>query len=108
MPKIDAPVATSNKETERGMRWVVVPERDLFDFTFPTIRINLLEFGPGRHYVEADTADQIENRIRAKQDADIRVMRPSQDVTSQNAMNRFGAGAGRGQFLSNPDSVMKG
>lgn len=108
MPKIDAPVVTSDTKQERGKRWVEVPEKDLFNFTFPTIRINLDAYGPGRHFLDAVTADEVEDRIKAKQDADIRIMRPTQDVTSQGAMNRFGVGAGRGQFVRNPDAVMNG
>lgn len=105
MPKIDAPAVTSSPQPERGKRWVEVPERDLFDYPFSTIRINLLAFGPGKHYVDADLADSIEERVFAKQQADIRIMRPSQDITSQNAMTRFGTGAGHGRFLRPGEEV---
>jgi hypothetical protein len=98
MPKIDNPV-TSGKTEERGKRWVVVPEKDLFDYTYPTIRVNMLGFGPGKHYLDADLADFVEDRMRVKNAADIRIMRPNQDVTSQNAMNRYGPAAGRGSFV---------
>ena len=104
MAKIDAPV-TSGKEP-RGKRWITVPEKDLFDFPYPTIRINLLEFPPGKHYVDAELADFIESRIQLKFESDVRVMRPNQDYTSQNAMNRFGAGSRQGTFVKNPDIEM--
>lgn len=98
MSKIDVAVTSSPKE-ERGKRWVEVPEKDLFDFPFPHIRINLLDFGPGRHYLDADLADSVEERLRQKQYDDLRVMRPSQDVRSQQAMNRYGSGARSGSSV---------
>lgn len=98
MPKIDVADTTAKPEP-RGKRWVEVPEKDLFDIIFPTIRINLMAFGPGKHYVDADLADEIEDRIRAKQDADIKTMRPSQDRSVQEAMNRFGSARG-GHFTN--------
>ena len=103
MAKIDSPSVTNGDA--RGKRWVQVPEKDLFDITFPTIRINLSAFPPGRHFVDADVADFIEDRIIAKQNSDIRTMRPTQDITSQNAMNRFGRGASTGGFVANPETM---
>lgn len=99
MPKIDAPVATSHKTEERGKRWVEVPEKDLYEFIFPTIRINLMEFPPGRHYVDAEIADTIEDRVRAKQKADVRTMQRNPDLITQATMNRFGVGRGSGNFV---------
>lgn len=104
MPKIDVAIPTTSGQDERGKRWVEVPEKDLFDFPHPVIRINLLEFGPGKHFVEANVADWIEERLRRKYQSDIRVMRPQQDYTSQNAMTRFGAGARTGGFSKNPEA----
>ena len=108
MAKIDVPSVTSGKEEKRGKRWVVVPEKDLFDFSYPTIRINLLEFPSGKHFVDAELADFIEERIQKKYESDIRVMRPTQDFTSQHAMNRFGVGARSGQHVKNPEAEMAG
>ena len=108
MPKID--LGTTNPQPEdRGKRWVEVPEKDLFEFPFPTIRVNVQEFGPGKHYVEADLADWIEERIRVNERADKRVLMRNPDLKAQDVMNRFGAGRnGRGNFVSNPDAVMQG
>lgn len=91
---------------QRGSRWVTIPERDLFDFTHPPVAINHAVYGPGKHFVAADTADWIEDRLRRKFESDIRVMRPNQDFTSQNAMNRFGAGSRQGSFVANPETEM--
>jgi len=102
MAKIDLGTTSAPKE-ERGKRWVEVPEKDLFDFPHPHIRVNLLDFGPGRHYLDADLADTVEERLLAKYNADLRIMRPQQDITSQNAMNRFGSGSRTGQ-AAKPDS----
>lgn len=99
MPKIDVAPTTS----EPTKRWVEVPQKDLFEFPFPTIRINFMEFGPGKHYVENDTADWIEERIRIKQEADKRIMQRSPDLLATTTMNKFGSGRG-GQFV-NPDIV---
>lgn len=104
MPKIDLGT-TSSVPDARGKRWVEVPEKDIFDFPFPTIRINLLAFGPGKHFVEADTADFIEERVKIREHADKRILMRNPDVQAQNAMNRFGSGRG-GHFVGNPDSVM--
>lgn len=93
-PKIDLPVATSDKPTSR---WVEVPDKDLFEFPFPTIRINLDAYPPGKHFVTNEVADWIENRIHAKQRADVAVMRRNPDTVAQGAMNRFGSG--RGSFV---------
>ena len=108
MAKIDVPAVTSGTTEGRGKRWVEVPQKDLFDFPHPTIRVNLQEFPPGKYFLDAELADFVEDRIRLKYQADIRIMRPSQDVTSQNAMNRFGLGARVGQHIQNPDEVMAG
>lgn len=107
MAKIDLGTTSSTQEV-RGKRWVEVPQKDIFDFTHEGVRINHQLYGPGKHFVEADVADWIELRLAKKAEADLHIMRPTQDITSQNAMNRFGAGAGRGSFVQNPDEVMPG
>ena len=109
MAKIDTPAVTSSNQDARGKRWIDVPEKDLFDFPYPTLRVNLQEFGPGKHFVDADLADFLEERMKIKYQADVRIMRPSQDYTSQNIMNRFGIGArSGGQHVANPDAAMPG
>jgi hypothetical protein len=106
MPKIDTGVTSPKVEDARGKRWVTVPAKDLFDFPHPTVRVNLMEFPPGKHFVDAELADFIEDRLQLKLEADIRVMRPTQDFASQHAMNRFGTGSRVGQTLANPDAVL--
>ena len=106
MPKIDTGT-TSPKPEERGKRWVEVPEKDIFEFPFPTIRINALEFGPGKHYVDAATADWIEERIRIRQKADIAILQKNPDRVSQDIMSRNGSSRSGG-FVQNPDAVMQG
>jgi hypothetical protein len=81
---------------------------DLFDFPHPPIGINMTNYGPGRHFVDADVADWIEDRLQKKFESDIRVMRPQQDYVSQSAMNRHGVGARSGQHSTNPDAEMAG
>lgn len=107
MAKIDMPV-TSGKDT-RGKRWVKVPEKDLFDFPHPAIRVNLQAYEPGESYfLDADVADWVENRILMKRSADIRVMRPNKDIESEMIMNQFGAGARVGNVSKNPEQELAG
>jgi hypothetical protein len=109
MAKIDvAPVVTSDTTSARGKRWIVVPEKDLFDFPHPPIAINHMVFGPGKHFLDADVADWVEDRLMRKYKSDLRVMRPQQDLTSQNAMTRFGVGSRTGVFAQNPEAEMAG
>jgi hypothetical protein len=107
MAKIDLGITSPEPAAkDSGKRYVKVPEKDLFEFPFPTIRINLLEFPPGKHYVDNGLADYIEDRIDAKQKADVRTMQRNPDITAQNAMNRFGVGRSSGSYIKNPDSAM--
>jgi hypothetical protein len=103
LAKIDLGTTTPKPEG-RGKRWIEVPARDLHDFPYPTIRVNLLEFPSGRHFVDAELADFIEDRIALKFQADVRVMRPNQDYVSTSAMNRFGTGSRIGTVSKNPDA----
>ena len=104
MPKIDAPVVTSNKVEERGKRWIEVPDKDIFEFPFPTIRVNASEYGPGKHFVDATLADWIEERIRIRQKADIAILQKNPDRKAQDIMSRNGSGGRNGGFV-NPDTL---
>jgi hypothetical protein len=104
MPKIDLGATSSAVAEPRGKRWVEVPEKDIFEYPHPIVRINMLEFGPGKHFVDALLADTIEDRVRAKYQADLRVMQRNPDLNAQGIMTRFGAGRG-GHFVANPDSL---
>ena len=91
MPKIDTPVATSNKPAERGKRWVEVPKEDIFELPFPSIRVNLLEFGPGKHFVDADLADWIEDRVAVRQrECDAQIFDRIRRVTHRRHSPRLG------------------
>jgi hypothetical protein len=109
MPKVDVASVTSGSKEVRGKRWVRVPEKDLFDFPHPTIRVNLTAYEPGEEYfLDADVADWVENRIAMKRSADIRVMRPNKDIESEQIMNRFGAGSRVGAVSKNPEQELAG
>lgn len=106
MPKIDVPAVTNSTQDERGKRWISVPDKDLFEFPFPTVRVNLMAFEAGQKYfVDAELADFLEDRIKIKEAADRRILMRNPDLKAQDAMNRFGSGRG-GHFVANPDSVM--
>ena len=102
MSKFDLPSTSGPVVKEK--RWVEVPDKDMFDVSFPTIRINELEFPAGRHYVDADIADTIERLVKGKTKGDIRIMSPKQDISSENAMNRFGVGSRMGQSAK-PETI---
>lgn len=104
MPKIDLPVTNGPVATADNKRWVSIPDKDMFDMGFPTIRINRLEFAPGRHYVDNDLADTIERLVATKVKGDVRVMSPKKDISSENAMNMYGIGARSGGRAASPES----
>jgi hypothetical protein len=108
MPRIDTGT-TSPKPAERGKRWVEVPTEDLFELPFPSIRVNLLEFGSGKHFVDADLADWIEERVAVRERADIAILRKNPDREMLKVMTRNGSGVRQsgGGYVENPDSVMK-
>ena len=105
LPKLDI-AATSSKSEVRGKRWVEVPALDIFELSFPIIRVNLQEFGPGKHYVDAALGDWIEERVRIRQKADIALLQKSPDKKAQEVMSRNGSSRS-GDFVVNPDSVMR-
>jgi hypothetical protein len=105
MPKIDVPAVT-NSATEREKRWVFIPENDIFEYPFPHVRINNnYDFGPGKHFVDPDVADTIEDRVAAKQKADIALMRHNPDMQAVNSNTKFGSGRQAGGSFVNPKSL---
>lgn len=97
---------TSSKTEDRGKRWVEIPERDLFDFPFPAIRVNLDAYEPGQKYfVDAEVADTIEERLLTKYNADLQIMQPRQQKAVVDTMNRWGIGRSSGAFTNNPDAL---
>jgi hypothetical protein len=105
LPKIDTPVITNSQTEDRGKRWVEVPLTDIFEFPFPTVRVNLMEFGPGKHFVDAILADWIETRVRIRQKADIAILQKNPDRKAQDVMSRNGTAGRQGGFVDNPDQV---
>lgn len=109
MAKIDVAATTSSTVEPRGKRWVEVPQVDLFEYPYPTIRVNLLAFGSGRHFIDSDLADTVEERIKTKNSQDVALMQRNPDMKAVNAMDRWGIGrSGGGKFVSKPDEVMPG
>jgi len=96
MAKIDAPVV----ELPKGKQFVTIPDKDLFDQRFPTIRINRYEFEAGQTYeLDEPIASTVKERISACERANLRILQPKKDIESQNIMTRNGSSRG-GQFAS--------
>lgn len=86
MPKIDLPVTEKKPETE----FVTVPEIDLFDQPFPTIRLSRHEFHAGKTYeLDPATAGSLKDRIKAWEKANVRILQPRKDLESERVMHRI-------------------
>lgn len=86
MAKIDLPempVKTVEKE------YVDIPQRDIFDMPFPNISIGEHKYEAGqKHYVDAQVAFTLKDRIRAVERANIRLMQPRKDANAEATVAR--------------------
>lgn len=92
MPLIDTPVVEKKKPSKE---YVTMPEMDVLDRKFPTIRVNHHEFHAGKTYeLEAELASTVKERIRAWQKAELRLVQPKNDDKSIDVMTKNGHGGG--------------
>ena len=77
-------------EDESNWEWVEVPETDLFDKPFGSVSINLIDYGPGKHFVRPDIAKEIRGLLRDRFRSDMRILRPTQDKRMLEIMARNG------------------
>jgi len=77
---------------EDQSNWVTVqvPSKDLFDKPFGNISLNLIEYGPGKHFVRPDIGEALTQILAARYKADMRILRPTQDSKMVEIMARVG------------------
>lgn len=85
--------------------YVEVPEVDLFDKPFGGIQINFIDYGPGKHFVNAELAGEIRRLLKQRQAGDIRILRPTQDKKMQEIMARSGKAVP--QFNPDMDAISR-
>lgn len=83
--KVDNPSVEAPKPAKR---YVTIPERDLFDQPHPAIRINHFTFASGTHYLDAELANTVEERLLAYTRANIRILQPTRDISSEKLLER--------------------
>lgn len=90
MSKIDLPIVEAKRPLKE---FVTIPETDLFDHKFPTIRVNNHEFFAGKTYeLEFELASTVKERIQAWQRSDLRLVQPKRDLKSENVLAKSGSG----------------
>lgn len=97
MPKLDDPILEAPKVAKR---YVEVPDTDMFDMPHPGVRINSEHYGPGTHLLDTERANTVEDRLRAYEVANRRILQPRQDQQAINAVNK-GSGRGMTQWTGN-------
>lgn len=84
------------KEDTTNYEWVEIPEEDLFGEEHTGVSINFEKFGPGRHFVNTEKADEINRLLQLRVRGDMRVLQPNQDKKMFEMMERGGKKAPRG------------
>lgn len=85
---------TSHKDTP-AVEFVTIPELDIFDREFPTIRLGRLEFKAGKTYEVAEpVTSSLKERIKAWQDADRRILQPRKDKAAMRVQAQRSTNAG--------------
>jgi hypothetical protein len=74
----DAPTTTAPAEPE--FEYVTVPDRDIFDFPHPGVRINRDYWGPGTHKIPVAQAKVVKERLAVFMAQNIRIMQPRKDT----------------------------
>ncbi len=69
-------------------QWVEVPETDMFDDVHTGVNLNFVEYGPGKHFVNPETAGEIRRLLAIRAKADLRVLSPKPDALMKKIMNR--------------------
>lgn len=81
MPKIDMPELEVKKSSKT---FVTVPEHDIFDKPFATLRLGPHVFEAGVTYeLEEPLATTLKERIRVWEKANIRLLQPKKDDVSE-------------------------
>lgn len=83
--KVETTSQTNEVETKASAPefvWVTIPDRDLFDFPFGGVDVQLDHYGPGTHKVSPAVAADINDRLKVWREADIRVLSPKRHMRS--------------------------
>lgn len=95
MAKVDNPTIPSSG-ISAPKRYVTIPDIDMFDYPHPAIRINGTNYGPGIHYLDAELAGTVQERLDAYTRGNIRLLQPTRDQKAERQVNVQGTGAGAG------------
>lgn len=88
MPKFDVPVTSPSVAVPVvEKQWVTVPDEDAFEFLHPDIEINGNKYGPGKHFVSAELAGEIDSRVKIFAKGQVRLIRNGQDKAVRARMN---------------------
>jgi hypothetical protein len=83
--------AKAEAKPEQHYEYVTIPERDLFDYPMHSFWMNSTEYKPGTHFVPADIAVSLRERLTLFQRGQIRIMQPNIDRKAVNDANGFRA-----------------
>jgi hypothetical protein len=70
--------------------WVTVPEEDLFGEEHTGVSINFNQYGPGKHFVDPESAGEIRRLLDLRLRGDMRVLQPGRDKKMEEIMSRNG------------------
>jgi len=77
------------KDTSK-YEYVEVPETDLLGEEHTGVSINFRQFGPGKHFVDPETAGEMRKLLDARLRGDMRVLQPNRDKKMDEIMSRNG------------------
>ena len=89
MAYADNSKAVVAKDTSK-YEYVEVPETDLFGEEHTGVSINFRQFGPGKHFVDPETAGEMRKLLEARLRGDMRVLQPNRDKKMDEIMARNG------------------
>jgi len=96
VPGVKEAMASTATLDKSDWQWVEVPEEDLFGEKHTGVSINFEQFGPGRHFVSAEKAGEINRLLQNRVRSDMRILQPNQDKKMLEIMERNGKAAPRG------------
>jgi hypothetical protein len=83
----------ADNQNKELWRWITVPDEDLFGVEHTGVSINFEKYGPGRHFVCPEAAEEIERLIKLRLRGDMRVLQPKQDAAMAKIMQKSQLGA---------------
>lgn len=64
----------ADAKDKANWEWVVVPEHDLFGKPHKGVNHNFVQYGPGRHFLDPVTAEQVRTNVANGMQGEMRVM----------------------------------